>query len=888
MKHHRILPLLTLCLSSAFGQISIGPSRELTNYSYLPRETTPVDLDLDGDLDIITREKYFGWVSWYLNDGSGNFSKGGEWFPSIDANQNSWSTLGYFDYDGDGYLDILGLLESANEDTQSICLVRGLAGAAFEKNYTEILVREYDPAEWSDELVPLDFPLQDFDGDGRKDLLFENHIVFLKDAPLTVTETNVEMDDGDIDHPFVDWNGDGLPDLIKVSYSIGIGIRLNQGEGRFLGEQRIELPSLNQGGVRDADIDLIRRTSGTGPLEFCLSYEVDDEDYFSILTKASDGSVVVSATSKRSDFLPLENIGGWSYGVRGERIVIVAAERSAYSPDVDSYELIWNGIELSVAPLITELPAYTFGAEEIVSGDIDGDGTSDSIVTINRHSFVAGGATGEVFWLRNSVGGPYDSVRNSIVDPSYDQSLIMPLDVNLDGLLDLITLQKRLNDGSGRPGSLVLWENYDNGETFQRSILPGEDTILSVLKTFKLDGSLSQLGGEFANIDWLSGGTGLIVSRLIYDDVRNGPYTIKVSYLAQNSSGDFVLLDDFEAGYPYGNIIYLEDLNDDGIDDLVYSGYPGGNIPVAIYANFGSTESKGFEAAVLIYEEAYLEAPPSDFDGDGDLDLSVLVSDFDGDLNRFWVENEGGEFVIRHELDGDPSIYVLEIPVTRLDLDGDGDLDQVAGMFTDRIYGWNRVGWFENKEGADQADVESNQLTAFTKTGWASRDSHLLADLDNDGIKDLVVGSTDFARLEWFKITHGSQPPNYVNWAAGKEISGHSASPLADWDGDSLTNWEEFVFGSDPNRSDQNHLGRPRVKVNSDGPALTFNRRRSAGNEEVGFRYFQSSDLQFWSSWLPGEPTLTPVDDEYEKVSIPLDQPRGFLRVEPILPAEEE
>lgn len=890
MKTPLLLIFQILSISSLFGQISIGPSRELTNYVAQPTETTAVDLDLDGDLDVITHEKSFGWVTWYLNDGLGNFSKGGEWFPAINTSLEQWETLGFVDFDGDGLLDILGLLERDENSNQSICLVRGLGGATFEEGFTTVLVREPDLDDRSDKLIPLDVPLQDFDGDGRKDIVFAHYIVFLGEGSLNLTQTNVNLSyvtGWGNNHPFVDWDGDGMPDLVGASTTSGLIIRLNQGRGQFSQQQNMGLPSL--GDRISFEIDPIKRTDGGGPLEFCLSYDVDNVDYLSIVTRADDGSVAVSATSKERDLLPLNIARSRTYGVRGERFIFTITPR-LLEAKVDSYQLVWNGVKLSAEALVKAIPFNTFGVSELINADIDGDGNNDLVVTINGPDRVNGGATDEVFWLEDSVSGPYESIRNSIVEPSYQQSLQLASDINFDGLPDLITLQEgRLS--TNNTGSLILWKNIGSGESFSRSILPGENTIISVLKTFQLDGSLAQLGGEFSDIDWLPGGLGMLVFRKIISDSVNYEIIPTISYLFQDSSGDFGLIDYLEIEDAELKSLKFEDFNGDDVEDLVYIqnlSSPTDAAPrFSIQLRFWSSQSRAFEAPVQVLENATLFGRPTDFDQDGDLDLHVHIMDATVSSGEYWIENESGVFTKLREFGGgiSPSSQ-LDTPTTRLDLDGDGDLDQISAMHTSRINGWNRIGWLENRGSAEHADAEMTLLTPFSKTRWASRDSFLLSDLDGDGNKDLVVGSAN-SRLEWFKITQTAQRPSFSFWAASNDLSGHSASPLADWDGDTLTNWEEFVFGSDPDKVDPNHQGRPKIRVDESGPILTFSRRRDAGNEGVEFQYFRSLDLDTWSSWIPDGATLIPIDESYDRVSVPLNLPRAFFRVQPLPPPEE-
>jgi hypothetical protein len=61
------------------GQISFGPSQEISNFINYPRNTHAVDMDGDGDLDVISREAAAVKVIWWENDGEGNFPERHVW-----------------------------------------------------------------------------------------------------------------------------------------------------------------------------------------------------------------------------------------------------------------------------------------------------------------------------------------------------------------------------------------------------------------------------------------------------------------------------------------------------------------------------------------------------------------------------------------------------------------------------------------------------------------------------------------------------------------------------------------------------------------------------------------------------------------------------------------
>ena len=135
-----------------------------------------------------------------------------------------------------------------------------------------------------------------------------------------------------------------------------------------------------------------------------------------------------------------------------------------------------------------------------------------------------------------------------------------------------------------------------------------------------------------------------------------------------------------------------------------------------------------------------------DFDGDGDLDVLVTNGDMLDDflLKPYhgirWLENKGGLRFLEHPLANLPGVH----RALAADLDGDGDLDIVAGAYV-RF----KVG---NGPPRSRPDLASLVWLEQEKPGQWKRHTleqgahHLtldVADYDKDGDMDIVVG--DFA-----------------------------------------------------------------------------------------------------------------------------------------------
>lgn len=119
----------------------------------------------------------------------------------------------------------------------------------------------------------------------------------------------------------------------------------------------------------------------------------------------------------------------------------------------------------------------------------------------------------------------------------------------------------------------------------------------------------------------------------------------------------------------------------------------------------------------------------SDFDGDGDLDISLATNVSGG--SPFWIENLDGEGSFGEPRQVPYSGFLTQVmQLAAADMDGDGDLDIVAAYDVRR----NQLFWFENTDGRGTF-AEGRELITL---GGGSRRRMLLADLDGDDDADVL------------------------------------------------------------------------------------------------------------------------------------------------------
>ncbi len=205
---------------------------------------------------------------------------------------------------------------------------------------------------------------------------------------------------------------------------------------------------------------------------------------------------------------------------------------------------------------------------------------------------------------------------------------------------------------------------------------------------------------------------------------------------------------------------------------------------LVLYENVGPTSVPdfgprgGFISPVATVESSGNGAPAfSDVDGDGDEDL--ILGSTDGGLVLYENVGDAGKplFERKDLLDG---LTVGEDSTPALVDVGDGALGLVVGNSDGTLAYYRNVGstGFERVEGADDPfagiDVGENSAPHF-------------ADLDDDGLPDLVVGAYD-GRLSYFRNAGSLGAPAFVNTTANPfanvSVGYYSAPALADVDGD--------------------------------------------------------------------------------------------------------
>lgn len=206
----------------------------------------------------------------------------------------------------------------------------------------------------------------------------------------------------------------------------------------------------------------------------------------------------------------------------------------------------------------------------------------------------------------------------------------------------------------------------------------------------------------------------------------------------------------------------LADIDSDGDQDMFIGEIYG---DIKFYENTGNANTPVFGASVNnpfnLQNVGYIASPTTvDLDGDGDLDMLVGFGNDQDDYGYVsYFENTGTATAPNFAAPitnpfGLTNTYILFAP-TVADLDNDGDFDLMVGEYSGATF------YFENIGTPTAPAFGTAQDLPFGLTGTLDISCPALVDLDMDGDSDLFIGEY-YGNLNYFQNTGNASAPAFA------------------------------------------------------------------------------------------------------------------------------
>ena len=680
------------------GNGTYGPGTLVTNQTDNPTAVLAVDVDADGDADLVSASYNDDKVAWYENlDGEGTF--GAQIVITLAA--DGAIVLVAADLNGDGTID----LASGNNWNARIFWYPNLGGS-------------FGPHQvvTTSAFGILSLVAADVDGDGDVDLAttrfdtvryYQNidgngtfasaHTLALEGVE-TASGLNVK-----------DMDGDGYADIVVASsYDQFNDLYLfpNNGSGVFGPRQLIMEEGVSNGFTdviaadmdNDGDLDLASASRNGRKVAFyenlgsanfgpqrVVATTTNEPSILAAVDVNSDGAIDLVLTLSNADEM-LWYESGTRSGNFGSQALIssgVFTPFSAFPVDLDSdgdLDILSGFVGNKVAWYPNTDGAGTFGAEQVISTTLDGpegviaadfDGDGDNDVAVVGY----GGFDPYLVWFENTDGAGTFGDSQLIVSDTTRPDLnlnglveILAVDVDHDLDLDLVLI-------SGSFRSMVMWfENSDGNANFDP-----DAHIVSTQNDLAYNGVAADFDGDgYIDIAVSSRGDDMVAWHSNF--LGNGTFGPRqVVYSNPPTWGR--------------NALSAADLDNDNDVDLV-AGSSNGNV-LNWFENTDGNGAFGPPQLIATLSSYFVSVSTHDLNDDGDVDVAVV----DENGNIIWFENMGGAgnfgpgTVVSTLAGGSVGNAAINpYALVTIDVDRDGDVDFLSASPDN-----NQISWYPQR-----------------------------------------------------------------------------------------------------------------------------------------------------------------------------------------------
>lgn len=712
---------------------------------FCPEEIITIDIDNDGDQDVVSASSLDNKVAWYENDGTGNFLTQIVISSSADG---AFAVLAA-DIDNDADWDVI----AASKSDRTIAWYENDGTGHFST--AKIISKG--------EYAASDIAVSDLNGDGYEDVVASKSqkaadvIWYVNDGMGNFGTAQKVIENVDSPQQILggDMDNDGDQDVLVAFFPKNKVVWYeNDGTGNFITEHLISNEIVNAWSVEVADFD------GDGDLDLFA----DGQTYAELSWYPNNGDGEFGSKQTIGMFFLLGKATCVTDldGDDDQDIIIIEAFTN---------QALWqenDGLGNFKDPQLfgdIHIGDILVG---IHADDLNGDNIQD-LLTIEKHE-------DNILWHQNDGALNFES-KEVAQNPTFWASSVHSADLDNDGDMDVLSS----SEGNDR----IAWYKNDGKGNFGTQLIISEEAVgARMVNTGDLDGDgyvdvLSASSGD-QDIAWYKNdGTGNFGAKTIINPNDNQPL-IEVHAVDIDADGDLDVAASYRSWYikifindGKGNFgtplqistaldavnLYLNyhisfaDFNGDNFVDILSTDTNSDKI-----FWFENNGNGGFSNIRFIDFDLSLvvKAGHADLDGDGDQDVIGTCSN---GTRIVWCANDGnGNFAEQQIVDtylwGNGTSPPVDVHTT--DIDGDGDIDiLLANAATQKtLYD---LTWYEN-----DGTGNFGTFQVITNIAFGARDIHT-ADLDGDGDEDVLSASFEDNKIAWYenkKINLPSCNPN--------------------------------------------------------------------------------------------------------------------------------